>query len=259
MPAPCGDIDLPANLLAVEIHTANHRQDIASSRFESDQGAVAHLVLRQIRHPGAHFFLGDLLQARVQGGMNTQACATIERLGTQSCFHLLPHVEDKMRCGNPIYYLSAELESLHFRCGNISLGLCDCPSFNHEREHRLVTLERRIQAPVEGIIDGGQLRQPRQEGSLSQRKIARRGAEIGARGSIHTVGKVPVVVVVQVNFQDFILAVAASQLLREDDFLHLAQIALPLTFFGGQQNVARDLLGNRAGTGDDFSLLQGVE
>ena len=102
---------------------------------------------------------------------------------------------------------------------------------------------QRLLAVGKNIIHRRRLRQPRQKGRLPRRQLLGGGVEIGFCGSLDAVGSVAVEVFVQVQLKDLLLAVAAGNFSRENDFARLA-LHCALVAFIRQQQRARQLLRN---------------
>ena len=90
------------------------------------------------------------------------------------------------------------------------------------------------------------MRQPGQQRRFAERQLADVLAEEGLRGGLRAVGQVAVVNLVQVEFQHFLRRLALAQQKRQQDFLDLALNAALVAIFVAEQDVADDLLRDRA-------------
>ncbi len=91
---------------------------------------------------------------------------------------------------------------------------------------------------------------------MAESQIGGRSTEISLSCRLHAVGEVSVVDLVEIQLEDFIFGVATGNFGGEQDLANLAQGGSLGAFFGREQQVARDLLGNGRGARNGLTLSQ---
>ncbi len=252
------DVDLTVNRLVVKVHRADHGQDVAADWIERDQCAVGRVAIGQVGHTFAHGLLCKPLQAGVERGIDAQPLAAVERLRAISGLQCLLHVDYEMGRGGDVELRSFELVGPHLGRGCLGLCVADIAGLDHQRQHVLLAGQGQVAPAGEGVVHGRGLGQTGEEGGLRQREVGRVHAKIGLGGSLHPVGQVAIIVLVEIDLQDGVLGVSSGQFGRQDDFLDLAPGGLLDALLGGEQDVAGYLLGDGAGAGDDLPFGKDV-
>ena len=118
----------------------------------------------------------------------------------------------------------------------------DVPDFRHARQRVVAPPHRGVHVHVRALPDVA-LEDAGDERRFLERQILCRLSEVQPRGRLDAVDAVPEVHLVAVEREDLVLRVALLDLDREDRFLDLALPGLLV----GQEQLARELLGQRAG------------
>jgi hypothetical protein len=149
-----------------------------------------------------------------------------------------------------------ELVVAHLGSRQRGLGVADGSGLDHQRQHVLLAGERQVEPTTEGIVQGRQLGQARQEGGLRQREIGRVHAKVGLGSGLDAVRQVAVIVLVEVDLQDDVLGIHTRQLGGQDGLLDLAPGRLLHPLLRREQDVAGHLLGDRTGARDNPLLRE---
>ena len=108
----------------------------------------------------------------------------------------------------------------------------------------------------EGVVGGGRLEQPGQQGGLGQVQVAGALAEVRARGRLHAVGQVAEVDLVQEPLQDVVFGERAVHPQGEDGLAQLAERVARGALRWVEVEVAGQLLGDGAGAGAQLAIAQ---
>ena len=136
----------------------------------------------------------------------------------------------------------------------VRFGLREEPVAHHHVEHDALAVLGRIEMGEE-IEISRLLRDTCQKGGLGERQVRRGLAEVDLGRGLRPVGKMPIVQKVEIHFQDLILGEQRGHLLSQPGLQHLAVHALLIALIIPHEQVAGELHGDRAGAGDDISLL----
>ncbi len=262
-----GHVHLPGDRLVVVIGGTNHRQDFPGGWADGKQRAILDVLVRQRCHLVFHQFLRLRLQRRVNGGIDGEA-------GAVDCLWIVTFLQLGADVVHPVGIaggVACPLEGViaNFQRGGGKIRLADtnpvhvlhdvdAALFLAEGVHQAQHLALAQQSGIPGgedIINARRLGNARQEGCLPQGQPVSCGIEIGLCSSLNTIGEVAVVDFIQVQLQDFLLAVQAGDFRRQHDLACLAVVA-DLIFFIRQQQDAGELLGDGGGARNNIAAQQ---
>ncbi len=126
---------------------------------------------------------------------------------------------------------------------------------HHQTEHLTLPGQRNFTVR-ENVIHRWRLDQARQEGCLGEGQLVGGGVEVGERGRLDAIRQIPVVILIEIQLQDFIFRIAACDLRGKQGFSNFAQVSPPRALLGGEEQVARDLLGDCGCSRDDVPGLE---
>ncbi len=160
-------VHLAVDVGVVKVGAADHGQDLAGVGSERYQGAVGGLLVLEGRHVGRDLLLGDLLQARIEGGGHAHS-ATVQHIGAILLLQYLVDPDDKV---GRLHVQPLRLERDLLGLGRFSLGGGDVSFLGHQGQHHPLAALGLFQVGV-GVPVGRRLGQPGQHGRLGQGQFA---------------------------------------------------------------------------------------
>ncbi len=187
-----------------------------------------------------HRLLGGVLGDGIQTGEDLEA-GLFEQIRAEAALDL-PLEQPHEGRGTAITHLAAGNDAERLLAGQFILGRLQAAVIHQQLEHQITArLGPLREAP--GIVIGGALHHAHQQGHLIDVQLVDRNAEVEVGGepeAIDPLGEVlPQIDLVEVGFQDLVLAVAIVDEHRHVGFLRLA----PQAAFPGQEEVLGQLLG----------------
>ena len=217
LPRDEGHVDLAVDVGVVVVQTAHHGQDLPRVGPQDDDGRVVDVVPLEPGNVGSGNGFDLLLQVQVQGGVHLKAPA-VDQFRPVALFQLLAHVEDEVgRFEGDV----GRNQLPRFGERGVCLLPGDVPVLDHEVEDDLLAGFGALGVGV-GVVVGGRLDEPCQQAGLGQGEFLGRFPEEDPSRGLRAVRGPPEVHPVEVHLQDGILVVAAVDLRRQDDLLHLA-------------------------------------
>ena len=186
--------------------------------------------------------VGRFLEREIERGLDGEA-VLVQLLGAVPRFELLADVFEEIRGGRGGGRGLAP-QNNRFGTRGVGLGRCDEPDVRHPRQRVVAAPQRRLHVHVRALPDVA-LQNAGNQRRFLEGEILGRLAEVEARGRLHPVDAVPEVHLIAVEGEDLVLRVALLDLDGENRFLDLP---LP-RFLVGEEQLAGELLGERAGAG----------
>ena len=243
----------PFDDVAQRVDLGDRHAPVVAQFIEMLHGATPAVALVELDQAIHERLAGEHLELRIKGRAHRQA-AFIERLLAehlgQLAAHLLGEIVGREQMRGRVSLLDAERRGL----GCLALLRRGETVLHHPVDHPIAPFDRAVRI-AERIVVIRRLGQCREIGGLGQRQLVHRLVEILERRRGDAIGAEPEKDLVEVEFEDLVLAVGLLDAQRQDRFLDLAGDALLVA----EQEVLRHLLGDRRGADQPLAGAIGLD